>query len=97
MKKESYLCATSVFLVKIYCKAWFNAPEAHLAPNQDLSSLHSLLDYKVCENNIAEIALTKFLIHLWYLDAELSGLFFLIPLFFFDLIISFFVTGNKKL
>lgn len=75
-KEESSLRAISVFLVKIYCKAWFNAPKAHLAPKQDLDVLHSLLDYKECDNDIAEIALTKFSSHMWYLNAKLVGLSF---------------------
>src|SRR5215469_8586913 len=78
-EEESTVRAISVFLVKIYCKAWYNAPKAHLAPKQDLGILHSLLDYKECDNDIAEIALTKFSKHLWYLNAELLGLSFFDP------------------
>jgi len=78
-EEESSVRAISVFLVKIYCKAWFNAPKAHLTPKQDLGILHSLLDYKECDNDIAEIALTKFSKHLWHLNAELLGLSFFDP------------------
>ena len=77
--EESSVSAIAVFLVKIYCKAWFNAPKAHLAPKQDLDILRSLLDYKECEKDIAEIALTKFSNHLWYLNTELVGLSFFDP------------------
>jgi hypothetical protein len=78
-EEESSVRAISVFIVKFYCKAWFNAPKAHLAPQQDIGILHSLLEYKKCDNDIAEIALTKFLNHLWYLNANLVGLSFFDP------------------
>lgn len=78
-EEESSVRAIYVFLVKIYCKAWFNLPEAHLAPEQDLGILHSLSDCKECDNDIAEIGLPKFSNHLWYLNAKLVGLSFFDP------------------
>lgn len=41
--------------------------------------MHSLLDYKECDNDIAKIALAKFSNHLWYLNAKLVGLSFFDP------------------
>ena len=61
-EEESSVRAISVFLVKIYFKSWFNAPKAHVAPKQGLDILYNLLDYKEYDNDITEIALTKFLV-----------------------------------
>ena len=75
-EEESCVHAISVFLVKNYCKAWFNAPKAHIASKQDSNILYCLLDYEEYDNNIPQIALSKFLSHLLYLNAELVGSFF---------------------
>ena len=72
-EQESSVRAISLFLVKIYCKAMFNAPKDHVTPKQNLDILHNLLEYKKQDNDIVEIALTKFLNHLWYLNEELRS------------------------
>ncbi|XP_055855920.1 uncharacterized protein LOC129919103 isoform X1 [Episyrphus balteatus] len=68
-----------VFIVKIYCKAWFNAPRAYLAPKQDLDLLRDFIEYRKIDKDISEKALAKFSNHLWYLSSELVGLAFFDP------------------
>ncbi|KAK2704924.1 hypothetical protein QYM36_017091 [Artemia franciscana] len=58
-EEESHVPAVSVFLVKIYFKAWFNVSTAHLASKQYLDILHSLLDCKEYGNDTAEITLAQ--------------------------------------
>uniref|UniRef100_A0A8D9F7E9 Uncharacterized protein n=1 Tax=Cacopsylla melanoneura TaxID=428564 RepID=A0A8D9F7E9_9HEMI len=68
-----------VFLIRIYVKAWFNAPNASMAPNQDLGLLGSLYQYKSIDKIISEKALNKVVNHLWYLNGETVGLGFFDP------------------
>ena len=42
------------------------------APNNDLNLIKSLLNYKVIDESIAEVALQKLKNHLWYLSPELT-------------------------
>lgn len=56
--------AICVFLVRVYCKAWFNAPKAQLAPKQDLEMLQSLLEYDTIDKEISDRGLAKFSNHL---------------------------------
>lgn len=67
------------FLVRVYCKAWFNAPKAHLAPKQDFNLLQCFVDYQEIDKDISDRALMKFSNHLWYLNAELIALAFFDP------------------
>uniref|UniRef100_A0A8D8VWA4 Uncharacterized protein n=1 Tax=Cacopsylla melanoneura TaxID=428564 RepID=A0A8D8VWA4_9HEMI len=75
-KEQSGIEAICIFLVRIYCKCWFNAPNARLAPKQDLELLRSLIEYKSINDEISNKGLTKFLNHLWYLSPELVALAF---------------------
>lgn len=43
----------SIFIAKIYLKAWIQAPVAAEAPNQDLTLLKNLYDYSSIDENIS--------------------------------------------
>lgn len=81
-EEHSALEAVCIFLVRVYCKAWFNAHKSHLAPKQDFDLLRCLLNYQEIDKDISERAMEKFSNHLWYFNAEL------IALVFFDTSIS---------
>lgn len=78
-EEHSALEAVCIFLVRVYCKAWFNAHKAHSAPKQDFDLLRCLLDYQEIDKDISERALVKFSNHLWYFNAELVALVFFDP------------------
>lgn len=59
-----------LFIINIYVKAWFNAHEPTLAPNQDLQLLKSLVQYRIIDKEVADKALSKIINHLWYLNSE---------------------------
>ena len=62
---------TCLFNVKLYVTAWYQAPYAPFAPLLDLQLLKDIMEYKTLNTAVAEIALKKFLGHLWYLSEEL--------------------------
>ena len=64
------------FIVKLYIKAWYTAPFAHLAPYQDLLFFKKLILFKEINREIADAAVLKFKNHMWYLSAEASALAF---------------------
>lgn len=66
-----------LFLVLIYVKPWFNATNSSMAPNQDLTLVKNLVEYKKIDSDLANAALSKLLNHLWYLNSEqvVFGLF----------------------
>lgn len=78
-EEQNALGDICVFLVKLYCKAWFNAPKAYLAPKQDLELLRSLFEYQKIDKDISVKALAKCSNHLWYLNSELVGLAYFDP------------------
>lgn len=65
-----------IFIVRFYIKAWFNAPSAIKAPNQDLTAIQDLIKYKKTNAQIADAAITKLCNHLWYLSEHLAALAF---------------------
>lgn len=63
-----------VFLVSVYVRAWFSAPNTIDAPLNDINFLKSLVDFKKINEAVANIAILKFLNHLWYLNEECVAL-----------------------
>ena len=64
------------FVVTAYVKAWFQAPVAVSAPNNDLLLLKALHAFKAQDPEVGNAAITKFSNHLWYLSEELISLAF---------------------
>jgi len=63
-----------LFAVQLYVEAWFTAPSACSAPRQDLQLLKAI--HKYADADISQVAMKKFLGHLWYLSEELVALAF---------------------
>lgn len=63
-----------LFAVQLYVEAWFTAPSACSAPRQDLQLLKAIHNYG--DSGISQVAMKKFLGHLWYLSEELVALAF---------------------
>lgn len=63
-----------LFIVFVYVKAWFLAPIALKAPNQDLGFLKDINSFHSINKDIAKNASDKFKNHLWYLSPELAVL-----------------------
>ena len=64
----------SLFIVRLYVRAWFTAPDAVSAPRNDLGFLQSLKRYEDIHRAISKAAVNKFSGHLWYLNEELIAL-----------------------
>lgn len=58
------------FIVKCYIEFWFRSPNAIEAPYNDVFFLRKLEDYKSDDKQVAELAMKKFINHLWYLGEE---------------------------
>lgn len=58
------------FIVKCYIEFWFRSPNAIEAPYNDVLFLRKLEDYKSDDKQVAELAMKKFINHLWYLGEE---------------------------
>ncbi|XP_057710018.1 uncharacterized protein LOC130927913 [Corythoichthys intestinalis] len=63
-----------VFIVPLYVRVWFTAPDAVSAPRHDLWFLQSLKMYEDINPAISKAAVSKFSGHLWYLSEELVAL-----------------------
>lgn len=61
------------FIVKCYAVYWFDANKAEKAALNDLEFLKKLENYKIFNKNIADIAITKIINHLYYLSEECVG------------------------
>lgn len=59
-----------LFLIIVYVSTWFRTPLAVMAPNEDLKFIKKIIQYSEIDRDISEIALGKFLNHLWYLSPE---------------------------
>ena len=68
--------SVSIFIVKVYIRAWFCAPSSYKAPYQDLNFFKQLFNYIIIDANISRCTLRKFLGHLWYLAPETAALAF---------------------
>ena len=73
-KEEEKGIATICVFVIIYVNAWFTASSCISAPENDLQLLKYLRKYRHVSPKLAEVALMKFLSHLWYLSEELIAL-----------------------
>ena len=56
------------FIVECYIQVWISAPDIITAPINDIMFLKKLLNYN--NNKLGEVALKKFINHLWYLNEE---------------------------
>lgn len=68
--EEMSLKKISCFIIKCYAEVWFTAPDSIKAPVNDILFIKKLYNYKNDDKKIAEIALKKFINHLWYLSDE---------------------------
>jgi len=73
VKEKKALQTICCFIVKCYTESWFTASDAVQAPLNDLIFIKKLHSYKKDNKIIAEIALNKFLNHLWYLNEECAA------------------------
>lgn len=73
-REENALKRICCFIVKCYAKAWFSATNAIEAPLNDINFLKKLVAYKIDDKLVAEIAIKKFINHLWYLGEECAAL-----------------------
>ena len=62
-----------MFVIRVYLKAWMEAPLAACAPNNDLHLLKTL-KYENINKTISKATSTKLASHMWYLSEELVGL-----------------------
>ena len=65
-----------IFSVKIYLKAWIEAPLSAAAPNNDLKLFKNIQSYASFNSAVSKAVLSKFCSHLWYLSEELVALAF---------------------
>jgi hypothetical protein len=70
-KEEAGLSDICVFVIRLYIRAWFMAPNAAAAPSSDLQFLKDLVAYESVNANIAKVSAGKFGSHLWYLSEDL--------------------------
>ena len=70
---ENFKCICQ-FIVFVYLKPWYTSTLAIAAPNNDLNLIKSLLNYKVIDESIAEVALQKLKNYLWYLVSDFCQL-----------------------
>lgn len=75
-KEEKGLLEICIFTVRLFITAWYQAPGATLAPRLDLQLLKDIDAYKSQNALISQVALKKFMGHLWYLSEELVALAF---------------------
>ena len=75
--EERGLRQVCIFAVRIYLKAWMQAPLAAHAPMHDLSLMKELSTYRAIDPRSADAAFMKMKKHTWYLQPELAclGLF----------------------
>ena len=67
----------ALFSVRVYIRAWFQAPLAAAAPSNDLSFLKQLISYE--DKHISKAAVIAFSRHMWYLSEVLVSLAFFDP------------------
>lgn len=65
-----------IFTLIVYLKAWFEAPFANAAPNNDLKFLKALHDFSEINPSVSRVEIKKFSNHLWYLSPEPAGMAF---------------------
>jgi len=72
--EENSLKKFCVFIITCYAEAWFNAPLAISAPQNDLNLLKKLSARYECQ--MWSAATLKLLRHMWYLNTELAAMSF---------------------
>ena len=78
--EEKSIRRITIFIIFIYLKFWFQAPNPTDAPLNDLIMLKILENYEEIDSVLSKIAQTKFKNHLRYLSEYLA------PLVFFQII-----------
>ena len=76
VKKKKRLLQICVCAVKIYLKAWIEAPIPASAPNNDFKLLKSIQANANINSAVYKAVLCKFCSHLWYLSKELVAFAF---------------------
>lgn len=66
----------SIFVVKLYIKAWYGCTDAIKSPNQDLNFIRQAFQYKEIDKVVSDSVINKMKNHLWYLSEELVALAF---------------------
>ncbi|KAE9528726.1 hypothetical protein AGLY_012301 [Aphis glycines] len=66
-REQNSLDDLCCFIVKCYIQEWITAPNPITAPMNDLLYLKKLMNY---HDKLGEVAIKKFLNHLWYLNEE---------------------------
>ena len=64
----------ATFVIRVYLKAWMEAPLAACAPNNDLHLPKTLVKYENINKIISKAASTKLISLMCYLSEELVGL-----------------------
>lgn len=75
-REETGLRQLCIFFATVYVKAWYTAPLASAAANNDLQLLKCLLKYSSTNSAISKVTSHKMMDHLWYLSENLVGLAF---------------------
>ena len=73
-KEKKGITEVAIFVIRVYLKAWMEAPLAACAPNNDLHLLKNLVKYENINQTISKTASTKLASHMWNLSEELVGL-----------------------
>lgn len=69
-REESAVKDICCFIIKCYAQQWFSCMNAIEAPLNDIIFLNKLILYKSINKKIADVAIKKFINHLWYLNDE---------------------------
>ncbi len=64
----------SLFVCLVYVRSWFRAPDIIDAPTNDITFLKDICEYRLINNDIAQVAFAAMSRHLWYLSEELVAL-----------------------
>ena len=73
-REEQGIREICIFVSCVYVKAWFTAPLAVSAPNNDLCFLQRLVRFQSQNPATSKVASNKFAGHLWYVSEELVSL-----------------------
>jgi len=71
--EEKSLFQITSFIVKCYVIYWIYAVEAASAPLNDIKFLRELKKYEEIDKNLSEVAISKFINHLYYLTEECAA------------------------
>jgi len=71
--EENSLFQITSFIVKCYVIYWIYAVEAASAPLNDIKFLRELKKYEEIDKNVSEVAISKFINHLYYLTEECAA------------------------